>query len=76
MFERDVVTPDVSCTAEHQSTTIAFHQSTISDQAQYIVMADYMCKLCVVEVRDMVLLRLFCYIIYFSVHQYQLVPSY
>jgi len=45
-------------------------------QAQYNVMTDYLCKLCVVEVRDVVLLRLFCYNIYISVHQYQLVPIY
>jgi len=32
MFERGAVTPDVSCTAVHQSTestTIASHQSTV-----------------------------------------------
>jgi len=29
MCERGAVTPDVSCTAEHQSTTMASHQSTI-----------------------------------------------
>jgi len=29
MCERGAVTPDVPCTAEHQSTTIASHQSTI-----------------------------------------------
>jgi len=45
MCERGAVTPDVSCTAEHQSTTIASHQSTISHQAQYNVnvMLDYIC---------------------------------
>jgi len=46
MCERGAVTLDVSCTAEHQSTTtIASHQSTISHQAQYNVMSDYICKL-------------------------------
>jgi len=37
--------PDVSCTAEHQSTTIASHQSTISHQTPYNVMSDYICEL-------------------------------
>jgi len=45
MCERGAVTPDVSCSAEHQSTTIASHQSTISHQAQYNVMSGYICKL-------------------------------
>jgi len=59
-----------------QSTTIASHQSTISHQAQYNVMSDYICKLWVVEVGDVVLLCIFCCIVYFSVHQYQLVSIY
>jgi len=45
-------------------------------QVQYNVMSGYLCKLWVVEVRDVVLLCLFCRNIYFSVHQYQLVPIY
>jgi len=49
MCERGAVTPDVSCTAEHQSITIAYHQSTISHQAQYNVMSDCIFKLWVVE---------------------------
>jgi len=56
MCERGAVTPDVACTAEHQSTTIASHQFTISNQAEYNVMSNYICKLWVVEVRDVVLL--------------------
>jgi len=44
MCERDAVTPDESCTAEHQSTTIASHQFTISHQDQYNMMSDYVCK--------------------------------
>jgi len=58
MYERGAVTPDVSCTVEHQTTTIASHQSSLSYQAQYSTMSDYICKLCVVEFRDVVLL---CY---------------
>jgi len=76
MCERGAVPPDVSCTSEHQTTTIAFHQSTINHQARYNVMSDYICKLWVVEVRDVVFLCLFCCITYFSVHQYQSVPIY
>jgi len=44
MCEKGAVTPDVSCTAKHQSTTIASHHSTISHQAQYNVMSAYICK--------------------------------
>jgi len=39
-------------------------------------MSKCICKLRVVEVRDVVLLCLFCCNIHFSVHQYQLVPTY
>jgi len=42
--ERDAVTPDVLCTAAHQSSTIASLPSG-HYQAQYNVMSDYICKL-------------------------------
>jgi len=45
MCEKSAVTPDMSCIAGHQSTTIASRQSTISHQAQYKVMSEYICKL-------------------------------
>jgi len=45
-------------------------------QAQYNVMLNYICILWVVEARDVVLLCLFCCIIYFSVHRYHLVLVY
>ena len=43
-------------------------------QAQYNMASNYICKLGVVEVRDVLLPCLFCYNIHFSVHQYQFVP--
>jgi len=72
MCEKGAVAPDVSCTAGHHSTTIASHQFTI----RLNTTSDYLCKLQVFEVRDVVLLCLFCCSICFSMHQYQLAPIY
>jgi len=61
------------------STKSIHHPSFIPSvhyQDQYNVVWDYICKLWVIEVRDVVLLCLFYCNIYFSVHQYQLVAVY
>ena len=65
--------PDVSCTLHCRAPVHHHNNPSVHYQAQYNVMSDYICKLCVVEVRDAVLLCLFCRNIYFCVHQYQLV---
>jgi len=62
MCEKGAITPEVSCAAGLHYHSIP----SVLYQAQYNVMSDHLCKLCVVEVRDVVLLCLFCCNIYFS----------
>jgi len=49
--EKNAVTPDVSCTAGHQSTTIASHQSTIRLNTTWCQTTFVNCELSSLEMR-------------------------